>query len=164
VLNLSLFADQTLVIESAGVILRGVQPVLNGVPLEGWVCEVIRSDHEQLELRYTCPSLGDGVFGLKATPPDALRQIWMQYWVAGLPHDLVLDSFGLRFEQIENLRQYLRNGYFSWDGSYYVQPDTLAELEGADPRLERGYGMCQLLPRYGHPLETPSPILSPSSP
>jgi hypothetical protein len=106
-------------------------------------------DHEQLELHYTSPSLGDGVFGLKVTPPNAQGQIWMQYWVTGLPYDLVLDSFGLRFEQIENLRQYLRNGYFSWDGSYYVQPDTLADFDERDPNLEQGYGMCQLLPRHG---------------
>ena len=71
-------------------------PVLNGAPLEGWACGVIDSDHEQLELHYPSPSLGDGVFGLKATPPDAQGQIWMQYWVTGLPNDLVLDSFGLR--------------------------------------------------------------------
>ena len=85
----------------------------------------------------------------RQSPPDAQGHIWIQYWVERLPHDLVLDSFGLRFEQLENLRQYLRNGYFSWDGSCYVQPDTLAEFEGVDPELKRGYGMCQLLPRYG---------------
>lgn len=148
-LKLSLHADQSLIIESAGVTLRGVQPVLNGAPLEGWACEVIRSDHEQLELQYTSPALGDGVFGLQVTPLDTKEQVWMQYWIAGFPHDWIVDSFGLRFEQIENLRQYLRNGYFSWDGSYYVQPEPLAEFGEPDPKLELGYGMCQLLPRHG---------------
>jgi hypothetical protein len=70
--------------------------------------------------------------------------------VEGLPPELILDSFGLRFEQVENLRQYLRHGYFSWDGSFYVQPDMLVDMNAELSHLETGYGMCQLLPRHGH--------------
>ncbi len=69
-LNLSLSADQTLVIESAGVTLRGLQLVLNGALLKGSRGEVISSEQEKIEPHYTSPSLGNGVFGLKATPPD----------------------------------------------------------------------------------------------
>jgi hypothetical protein len=126
-----------------------VQPVLNGAPLESCAREVIRSDRNHIELRYTSAVLGDGAFGLKAAHADGQGHIWIQYWVEGLPLELVLDSFGLCFEQMENLRQYLRNGYFSWDGSYYVQPDTLPDSNEVDPRLETGYAMCQLLPRHG---------------
>lgn len=149
-LNLSLSADQTLVIESPGVTLRGVEPVLNGSPLEDSKSEVLHSDGDYVELRYSAKALGAGAFGFKVTHVDGHGHIWIHYWVEGLPQDLVLDSFGLRFEQIENLRQYLRNGYFSWDGSYYVQPDTMTDFEETDTRLERGYGMCQLLPRHGN--------------
>ena len=148
-MNLSLSLDQTLSIESPGVTLRGAQPVVNGTTLEGWSCHVIRSDNEQIELRCTAEALGEGTFGLKASHPDAQGHIWIQYWMEGLPQDFILDSFGWRFEQIENLKQYLRNGYFSWDGSYYVQPDTLPDSKEADLRFGRGYGMCQLLPRHG---------------
>lgn len=148
-LNLSLLAEQTLVIESDGVTLRGVVPVLNGAPLKNFTREVIHSDHNHIELRYTSAALDNGAFGMKVTHPDVQGQIWIQYWLEGLPQDLVLDSFGLRFEQVENLRQYLRNGYFSWDGSYYVQPDSLPDFDDVDPRLVRGYGMCHLLPRFG---------------
>ncbi|HSK88052.1 MAG TPA: hypothetical protein VK880_06850, partial [Anaerolineales bacterium] len=144
-LTLSFSVDNALLIESSGVMLRGAQPVLNSAPLEGWVCEVLRSDSEQIELRYTSASLGSGAFRLQAAQSDT-QHIWMLYWVEGLPEDLVLDSFGLRFEQVENLRQYLRNGYFSWDGSYYVQPDTMVDVEEDVPP---GYGMTQLLPHNG---------------
>ena len=65
-MNLSLSVNQTLVIESPGVILRGALPVLNGNPLESWTCEVLRSDQESIELRYASPSLGKGLFGLRA--------------------------------------------------------------------------------------------------
>jgi hypothetical protein len=143
---LKLYFDKTLTIESPGVTLREAQPVLNEAPLEDWSCQVIRSEANQIELRYTSGSLGKGTFGLQAVQ-DAQGQVWIQYWLAGLPDDLVLDSFGLRFEHAENLRQFLRNGYFSWDGSYYVQPDTLADLQ---EKVPPGYGMTQLLPRHGH--------------
>ena len=146
-LKLSLSVDRALVIESTGVTLRGAEPVLNGIPLEAWTCEVISVDHEGIELRYLSPSLGRGIFGLQANQSDS--QIKIRYWVEGLPPDLVLDSFGLRFDQVENVRQYLRNGYFSWDGSYYVQPDTIP-VDPSAAHVETGYGMCQFLPRYGH--------------
>ena len=148
-LNLSHSADQTLVIESQGVILRGLQPVLNGASLVGPTYEVVRSEANYLELRYKADALGAGAFGLRLNHPDAQGRIWLQYWVEALPQSLILDSFGLRFEQVENLRQFLRNGYFSWDGSYYVQPDTLPQVEENIARVEKGYGMCQLLPRQG---------------
>jgi alpha-galactosidase len=149
VIKLSLSVDQTLIIETPGVTLRGAQPILNGVPLESWMCELIRSDNEQIKLRYTSAALGIGAFGVQATHADAHGYVWLSYWVEELPDDLMLDSFGLRFEQVENVRQYLRNGYFSWDGSYYVQPDTIDDFEKGTSYLETGYGMCQLLPRHG---------------
>jgi alpha-galactosidase len=148
-LNLLLAADQTLAIESPGAALRGGQPVLNGTPLKGWTCEVVDSNDDRMELRYSAEGLGNSAFGLRASHANAHGQIWIQYWMEGLPQDLVLDSFGLRFGQVENLRQFLRNGYFSWDGSYYVQPDTLPETEENAPRIKKGYGMCQLLPWHG---------------
>lgn len=148
-LTLSLSVDKTLTIESPGVTLRRAQPLLNGSPLEGWSCEIIRSDGERIETRYTSASLSGGAFGLKAVHEDTRDRIWIQYWVEGLPQDLILDSFGLRFEQTENLRQYLRNGYFSWDGSYYVQPEAMTDFSEDEPRPETGYAMTQLLPRHG---------------
>lgn len=143
-LKLSLSVDRTLIIESSGVTLRGIQPVLNGAPLDDWTCEVLRAD-ESIELRYTSASPGNGIFQLQATQSDT-HHIQMRYWVEELPQELILDSFGLHFERVENLRQFLRNGYFSWDGSYYVHPDTLVAGKEAVPQ---GYGMTQLLPRLG---------------
>lgn len=124
-----------------------MRPVINNMSLREWTCDVIHSDSEQIELRYTSLSLGGSAFGLKVIHQE--ERISIRYWLERLPLDLILDSFGLRFEQVENVRQFLRNGYFSWDGSYYVQPDTLPTIEEGMPRVETGYGMCQFLPRYG---------------
>lgn len=147
-IELSLSENQTLVIESSAVTLRGTQPILNGVLLEDWACEILQLQTNHIEFRYTSMSLGSGSFRLQVTLSDA-QHIWIRYWVEGLPPDLVLDSFGLRFDQVENVRQYLRSGYFSWDGSYYVQPDTIPSAEEIFSRVETGYGMCQFLPRHG---------------
>lgn len=147
-IELSLSENQTLVIESSVVTLRGTQPILNGVLLDDWACEILQLQSDHMEFRYTSMSLGGGTFRLQVTLSNS-QHIWMRYWVEGLPPDLVLDSFGLRFEQVENVRQFLRNGYFSWDGSYYIQPDTLLIHEGNISYVETGYGMCQFLPRYG---------------
>src|SRR5215211_212870 len=65
-MNISLSADQTLNIESPVVTLRSAQPVLNGIPLEDWTCEVLRSDREYIELRYTSQSLARGLFRRQA--------------------------------------------------------------------------------------------------
>jgi len=149
VIGLSLSAHQTLIVESSVAILRGGEPILNGRPLDAWSCEVLQVDRERIELRYTARSLGDGVFRIQATRAEALDRVQIRYWMEGLPADLILDSFGLRFEQVENVRQYLRNGYFSWDGSFYVQPGALTDFDGDLTQLETGYGMCQILPRHG---------------
>ena len=106
-------------------------------------------DRERIELRYTARSLGDGVFRIQATGANSQNRVHLRYWLEGLPPELILDSFGLRFEQVENVRQYLRNGYFSWDGSFYVQPEALTDIEADLTHLETGYNMCQILPRHG---------------
>ncbi len=123
--------------------------MLNGIPLKAWYCEALQLDEERLELRYTSPELGEGTFRVRALRSQTQDRLVMQYWLEGLPQDMILDSFGLHFEQVENVRQFLRQGYFSWDGSYYVQPEAILDVSADSPHLETGYGMCQFLPRYG---------------
>jgi alpha-galactosidase len=60
--------------------------------------------------------------------------------------DRVIESFGLRLGDIHGCRHYLRNGYQSWDGSYFVAPGTPAGdgPPGKAPTL--GFAMTALLP------------------
>lgn len=146
-MKLWLSSENLLNLESPHITLRGAGPVLNNALLQDWMCDVVRSDRKQIELRYTSPSLGGGAFQLQAIQLE--QKLTVRYWLEALPRNLVLDSFGLRFAQVENVRQFLRNGYFSWDGSYYVQPDTIPAPKDGVSRVEMGYGMCQFLPRYG---------------
>jgi alpha-galactosidase len=149
-MKLSLSAHGALVIETPSIVLSGIQPLLNSLLLEGSTCEVVRADAAQIELYYRAPALQEGHFGIRAFSPDQYGRVWLSYWVEELPEEMVLDSFGFRFERVENLRAYLCNGYTSWDGSFYVQPEAMNDFGESEPRPETGYAMTQLLP-HGQP-------------
>jgi hypothetical protein len=137
-------------IESPAMALRGAQPILNGLPPTAWHCEALELDEERVELRYTSSDLGEGIFRIQALRSQTQDRLMLRYWLEGISQEFILDSFGLRFEKVENVHQYLRNGYFSWDGSYYVQPDALNDAKADFSHLKTGYGMCQLLTRDRH--------------
>ncbi len=145
-ITLSSEGDWTL--ESSIVSLRGLRPVLNGAPLQGARVQVTRSDAGSAEWRYRAPALGEGLFGVEIARENDTR-CSLRYWLEGLPETVVLDSFGLQFGRLENLRAYLRNGYYSWDGSFYVDPESRADGETSEASTETGYAMTQLLPRQG---------------
>lgn len=72
---------------------------------------------------------------------DAVRIDLIASGVAG-----PLASLGLRFDGITGVRRYLRNGYQSWDGSYFVAPGT---PPGDGPPAKAptlGFAMTALLP------------------
>jgi alpha-galactosidase len=60
-----------------------------------------------------------------------------------------IDSIGVRLAA-GNVRQYLRNGYTSWDGSFFVEPGAAREAAKSDPKLTDGYAMTALLPFGGN--------------
>lgn len=146
-MKLSLDPSRNLNVETSLVSLLGAQPVVDGLILEDRPVEVLDNDRG-IRLRYAPPALQGGAFLLEAHHPDPASRVWLRYWLEGLPTDRRLDSFGLRFKGVENLRAYLRQGYFSWDGSFYLQPEALAGLEDGDSHLLSGYAMTQLLPRH----------------
>jgi alpha-galactosidase len=69
--------------------------------------------------------------------------------LSGLAADEAIDSIGLRFARIDGVGRYLRHGYQSWDGSFFVEPGT---PPGDGPPLKAptlGYAATALLPRTG---------------
>ena len=145
--------NNALTIQLGPITLRGGRPVLNGVPVEDWSVEIVRQKADDLALTFTSSSWNGVRFGLSISAglnliKDAVGlPLQMRYWVSTLPPDFILDSFGLRFEAVENIRAYLRNGYNSWDGSSYQEPETMIDLDADRP--EMGYAMTQILPRFG---------------
>jgi alpha-galactosidase len=67
---------------------------------------------------------------------------------AVLDGDSTPASIGIRL-RARGVRQYLRNGYTSWDGSYFVDPHAAADVAKSDPSITAGYAMTALLPAAG---------------
>jgi alpha-galactosidase len=58
-------------------------------------------------------------------------------------------SLGLRFDGVTGVRRYLRNGYQSWDGCYFVEPGA-APGDGPPAKAPTlGFAMTALLPEAG---------------
>ena len=83
--------------------------------------------------------------------PDASARIEMQdeddhtILTVVLPRGGAIGSIGLRLTA-HGVRRYLRNGYTSWDGSFFVDP-AAAAAPGADPKMVNGHLMTALLPQ-----------------
>jgi alpha-galactosidase len=139
----------TLDIEASDIYLRGGCPVVNSFVLKDIQMEIVLDEPDHQIVQYRSLALGDGIFSLEVFHDQPADQFRLCYWVEGMAPSQVLDSFGLQFQGIENLRAYLRNGYTSWDGSAYVEIEALADFAPFETRPETGYAMTQLLPRQG---------------
>jgi alpha-galactosidase len=98
--------------EAAGISLGNLQPLIDGEPLD---CEAPRVERSTI----TWPAR-DRTFVLRiAADEQGLR---LEVSLEGVP-DLAVDSIGLRIGTVANVLRYLRNGYTSWDGSYFVEEE-----------------------------------------
>ncbi len=144
-------------LETEHLTLRHALPVINGTVLkdyrvEPFVGDVKTGNGERMTLRYTAPSLGEGVFIVQVSCTGG-QCAWLRYRIEQID-PVQVDSFGLHFEQVENLRAYLCNGYHSWDGTYYVDVEGLKVFGPQEPRPETSFAMTQLLPRQNEDVET----------
>jgi alpha-galactosidase len=119
--------------------LGALIPVVNG---ERWDQPVWTQTGET---QFECaPSqLNGGVFHLDILLSADDTNPAIRLSLSGTPADFVLDSFGIAFTGLTNVRAFLRMGYFSWDGASYIEPET------APPGLMQGCALTQLLPRFG---------------
>jgi len=105
------------------------------------------------EITWPCTGAWAGaVFGLSVAQcelPDGRTGLQLQYRVEHLPPGSLVSRFGLHFGRIGNLRAYLRSGYHSWDGSFYVEPEALRGAKVDDESMMASYAVTQLLPRTG---------------
>lgn len=147
-----LLENNTLTLHLGPITLRGGRPVLNGQPVDDFSVEIKGQHDDDLTLSFALPSWGGIRFGLfVSTSANWINgaldyPLQIRYWVAALQPGFVLDSFGFRFEAVENMRAYLRNGYNSWDSSSYQEPEAMLDVDADRP--ETGYAMTQILPRY----------------
>lgn len=122
--------------EKSGIVLGGVQPLLDGaVP----ACSAAVLANGILW------SLEDGGrIVLAVSQGDVMR---LDLTVSGLAEAPL--SLGLRFGAVSGVRRYLRNGYHSWDGSFFADPGTPAgdAPPGKEPTL--GFALTALVPVEG---------------
>jgi alpha-galactosidase len=106
----------------SGIRLGGIVPLIDGEPAQARFAFGIERDGDRLRLLVR---------------------------VDGLEPGRAIDSIGIRFEQVSGVGRYLRHGYQSWDGSFFVEPGT---LPGDEPPLKSpalGYATTALVPREG---------------
>lgn len=130
---MKLLKNEQLALESNLISVGKITPVVNGIHFQHLP---VFENHSAV---FHLPE--NRRFGVEFA--QANNQLWLSYWLENPPTPL--HSFGLHLENIGNLRAFLRNGYFSWDGSAFIELDT---DEMTMPY--QGYAMTQLLPRFGN--------------
>ena len=122
-----------------GIDLTGLAPLIDGeVPAHG-----------PAEIGVDCMiwPLEEGRAALDIARGDSGFRL--RFRLEGVAADRVVDSLGLRFGSVTGARLYLRNGYQSWDGSFFVAPGTPAG-DGPPPKAPTlGFAMTALLPKEG---------------
>jgi len=145
------FDLEEIAFHSPTIRLAGLRPLVNGELIAAGDPAVSATEEGwRLAWELNGPATGAGfVLELKACElPGGGEGLEIGCHLTGIQTGTVIDSFGLRIEAIDNVRAYLRSGYFSWDGSFYVEPQQLG-VAGADPKLATGYALSQLLPESG---------------
>jgi alpha-galactosidase len=118
-----------------GIGLTEIAPLIDGA-----VPEVSR--HEQQDGHWTWHLAQGGRLTLTLTACADLAKLR----VALHDTDAAPLSVGLRFSSVTGVGSYLRNGYQSWDGSFFVKPGCLAGEGPATKSPAIGFAMTALLP------------------
>ena len=119
-----------------GMRLSEIVPLLNGAP--------VTTATPRIDANAMIWPIADGSVTLAITRDG--DQLNLLLTAEGIDTALTIDSFGLRFGRVEGARSYLRNGYQSWDGSFFVAPGTPAGDGPPAKAPTLGFAMTALLP------------------
>ncbi|MGH8237441.1 MAG: glycoside hydrolase family 36 protein, partial [Steroidobacteraceae bacterium] len=134
-------------LSAAGILLSELAPLIDGqVPEcgpaavattpDGWtVTWLIAGAGERVVLAIVALADADGLM--------------LDLALEGAQPGSSIDSLGLRIGAAANVLRYLRNGYMSWDGSFFIEPDSARGVVERDPRSMHGHAMTALLSRTG---------------
>lgn len=136
------FDADVLAFQGATLRLADVVPLIDGeAVLEA---PVVRQEAGRWVVEWPARS---GRFRLEVVRRDfgGATGLAVRFVLDGWPTDRPLSALGIAIGQAGPARAFLRTGYHSWDGSFFVTPDRLA----GDEKAPTGYAMTQLLPREG---------------
>jgi alpha-galactosidase len=123
--------------EHEGVRLRLLDPVLEGeVPAH--------LGTQQTEAGWRWPLENGGAIELSYSTAEGITRLS----VTALGIDQTIQSLGLRFSAI-GVHRYLRNGYHSWDGSYFADPGTPQGDGPPEKAPTLGFAMTALIADKG---------------
>lgn len=123
-------------LEKNGIVFGDVQPLLDGAVPACSVTPLANGIEWTLE--------EGGVIALTVSDGDVMR---LDIAASGLAEAPL--SLGLRFGAVRGVRRYLRNGYHSWDGSFFADPGTPAGDAPAGKEPTLGFAMTALVPAEG---------------
>ncbi len=131
-----MFDPDRVAFAARGIVLGALAPLINGS-----VPSFLTLTATPFSVEWI---LETGRFILEIEPGDPVR---FRCRVESIDH--ALDSIGLRIGEVTGVRRYLRNGYQSWDGSFFVAPGTPTGdgPPGKVPTL--GFAITALLPEGG---------------
>ncbi|MDT8381567.1 MAG: alpha-galactosidase [Brevefilum sp.] len=116
----------------------GLYPVINDVSYRGTTPIIKRNDLNGFELCYKRQN--DEVNAFLVSISYLNGELLVQFHLEGCSNPSVINNFGLGFENVVGVSTFLSNGYHSWDGSVYMDDDSLGEY-----RHYQSYGMTQLI-------------------
>ena len=121
---------------SRGIVIGGIEPLIDG--------EITKHAAPDIEDGRITWRLDSGIAVLLIENGPVVR---LSFRVEGLDPNRAVDSLGLRFSSIEGVCLYLRNGYQSWDGSFFVEPGTPAGDGPPAKAPTLGFAMTAFLPK-----------------
>jgi alpha-galactosidase len=87
-----------------------------------------------------------GRFVLTVSPLPDIDGLALDFALEGATRPL--DAIGLRFGRVPTVTRYLRNGYTSWDGSFFVEVERARDMR-EDPRASSGHAVTALVSQEG---------------
>ncbi len=118
-----------------GITLRNIEPLIDG--------EVPPHAPPEVNGGRVVWELDSGTAALEIEAGESTR---LRFRLEGIPNERRVDSLGFRIGSAGGVRSYLRNGYQSWDGSFFVEPGTPVGDGPPAKAPTLGFAMTALLP------------------
>lgn len=142
-------SDGEINIEANSIWLNKIRPVINHITYQSCQVKKIQPDKSGFSITYLLPYLNNIEFTVNVHQEESTDRITINYQLEGISPSFSLLSFGISFENIENVRSYLKSGYYSWDGSSFIDVESMNDFEEYEDRNHIGYAMTELIPLRG---------------
>lgn len=137
------FDPDSIACAGAGIRFCEIAPLLNGDIAACEPAQVLREGETSI-VRWLIRTGVGKAFVLRVRSCDESQPLQLALSLEGAPAGTCVDSLGLRFGRCDGAQRYLRNGYTSWDGSFFVELEEGQSSE-PDPKSLHGYAMTALV-------------------